>query len=661
MLRRNINIQSLMIIGLLCTGMSVYASDDEADSENSRPTTPYSPLDETAFGDPSAELGTNPLFQVPLGIVGEEVQEDLTTARDNINIEDDKDDNKNQAPTPEMIAAMEARVKFMTEQVDRLILRANSLEETAHEEPEIRSYRLKIQKLRGYPEAYQRANQELATLKSLPKISHEAIDVRTYLDWLVGLPWDQGDKINIDIAKARAVLDREHSGLDKIKQRIIEELAVRKRMPKGNQPILCFIGPPGVGKTTLAKAIAEATGRKFARISLGGVRDESKIRGFLRTYSGSRPGQIVITFSDLQTNNPVILLDEVDKMEPDSRNGDPAAALLEVLDPSQNSKFTDHYLEVPFDLSNAMFIATANSHNIPGPLLDRMEIIELSSYTQREKLAIAQKYLVPKVVRENGLQPWEAMFMDSALEFVISNYTSEAGVRNLERCLGDLCRKTLLSITDGKTESIIIDRDRVREFLGRPKVKPTQAFTKNKVGSTQGLAWTSVGGTLLPIEAKIIPGAGHIVMTGNLGDVMKESVTAAQVVFKSLLSEYKIPVDYLKDKDIHVHAPEAAVKKDGPSAGITITTSLISAITGIPVSKGVAMTGEINLAGEVMPIGGLKEKLIAAHTAGLSRVIIPADNEADLEDVPEEVKLGLEILPVGHIRDVLKYALVKED
>jgi len=660
----------LLLINLLCISVTALASDDNPEDNNTAKT-PVVVTEKTAFDDPVAKVGDNLLWDL---LLDEEVQEDLTTARDGTNEEDKKDvslfnttfDQTNEVnpsdvklPELEEITDMGNKIKGLGDDIEKLIVFANN--HLSDVDLVTGGYFIKIQKIRNSPEAYQRALRELEDLKQLPKNSSEAADIRKYLDWLVRLPWNQSDNVNIDILKAKQILDRDHSGLDKIKDRIIEELAVRKRVPNGNPPILCFVGPPGVGKTTLGKAIADATGRKFVRLPLGGIRDEAKIRGFLRTYIASKPGQILKALADIETNNPVILLDEIDKMGTESHQGDPAAALLEVLDRAQNNKFIDHYIDVPFDLSNVMFIATANSYNIPGPLLDRLELIDLSSYTQKEKLNIARSNLVPKVLKENGLTRDEVLFSDNALKFLISSYTAEAGVRNLERCIGNLCRKTVAKISTGELTNVTFDEESVRAFLGRPKVKATAAFINHKVGATQGLAWTSVGGTLLPIEAKIVPGSGQIVTTGNLGDVMKESATAAKVVMKWLMKEYNIADDALKDKDIHVHAPEAATPKDGPSAGVTITTCLISAITGFPVSKNVAMTGEINLNGEVMAIGGLKEKLIAAHSAGITRVLIPKDNEADLEDVPAEVKQSMEIIPVAHIREVLKYALVNEN
>lgn len=672
-------LQHLFLITMLMVPAAAYASDssdDEFSSEDCRATTNMVPVDETVPDETPTDFKKNPLFEFPLEF--DVIVEDLTTARngdieENKSVEEDKKDLPNNQlaiiadnqlpeslPSKEEIREVEEKIKSLSDDIEKLIMLANNTVNN-NTDPVIMGYWWKIQKLKNVPHAYARATRELEDLKQLPKQSSEAADIRKYLDWMCRLPWGQKDDVNVDLVKASQILDREHSGLDKIKERIIEELAVRKRVPNGNPPILCFVGPPGVGKTTLAMAIAEATGRKFVRISLGGIRDEAKIRGFLRTYIASRPGGILKAIADVGSNYPLVLLDEIDKLQSESNSGDPAAALLEVLDRSQNDKFVDHYLDLPYDLSNVMFIATANSYNIAGPLQDRLELIDLSSYTLKEKMNIARTNLVPKVLKEHGLTSEEASFLDSALEFTISNYTSEAGVRDLGRCLGKMCRKAVANIEKGGMESIIFDPDKVREYLGKPKARPTAAFTKHKVGATQGLAWTSVGGTLLPIEAKIVAGSGQIIATGNLGDVMKESVTAAKVVLKWLMPEYGIKADSLNDKDIHVHAPEAAVKKDGPSAGVTITTSLISALTNIPVSKNVAMTGEINLNGEVMAIGGLKEKLIAAYTAGITRALIPKDNEVDLEDIPAEVKQRMEIIPVEHIREVLKHALVKED
>jgi ATP-dependent Lon protease len=657
----------LLTVSLFMFPREVIASDEEAPDDMSN-TNQVAVIDE--FNDDANVdiFSPNPLF-TPVDLPDQDVEKDLTSAQGYIKLLDEEEapaDLENaktptlsevaDKPTDSRKRAREDTAKALDEAFKELFQMTSAL--LAPKDPALTKYWDQLQKIKGIPHVYERGMQEFESLQNMPRGSMEAADTRKYLDWLCRMPWQESNPTTIDLKKARAALDARHSGLGKIKERIIEYLAVLKRVPDGNPPILCFVGPPGVGKTTLARAIAEATGRKFVRVSLGGVRDEAKIRGHLRAYVSARPGEILKSLADINSNNPVVLLDEVDKMTSESTQGDPAAALLEVLDREQNDKFKDHYLDLPFDLSNVMFIATANSYNIPGPLADRMEIIDLSSYTTSEKLAIARNNLVPKVMKENGLADAEFTISDPALEAVINGYTSEAGVRNLERCIGTLCRKTITKIEDGSITGVNLEPEGLKDYLGVSRVRPTKAFLKDKVGSTQGLAWTSVGGCLLPIEAKIVPGTGQVVATGNLGDVMRESATAAKVVLKWLAPQYGIKAETLNDKDIHIHAPEAAIKKDGPSAGVTITTSLMSALTGIPVRKDVAMTGEINLSGEVMPIGGLKEKLIAAHRAGLSLVLIPKDNEIDLEDVPDEVKRDLTIVPVEHISEVLEYALV---
>lgn len=515
----------------------------------------------------------------------------------------------------------------------------------------------RLEKLSDSPQALNKAMKEIRELEAMPAMSPQAAEVRNYLDWLLDLPWSQHDEAVIDLKKARQVLDKEHFGLEKVKDHIIEYLAVQKRVPNGKAPILCFVGPPGVGKTTLAKSIAEATGRKFVRVSLGGVRDEAAIRGFLRTYTSSKPGKIVQAMKEVGTNNPVMLLDEIDKMTSDV-HGDPSAALLEVLDPAQNNKFQDHYLETPYDLSHVMFIATANNiGEIPGPLLDRMEVIELSSYTLQEKMAIAKDHLLPKQMKENGLSKLEFSITDEAIEQLITNYTMESGVRQLDRIIGNVARKVVTNITEDKVKSVNFTPDMIEPYLGPSQMAELKPVSKDTVGITNGLAWTPVGGRLLPIEAIVIPGEGKVIQTGNLGQVQQESITAAMTVVKTLMTSYGLKADMLKDKDIHIHAPEAAIKKDGPSAGVTIVTSIISALTNKPVRKDVAMTGEITLNGRVLPIGGLKEKLLAAHRAGMKTVLIPKDNAPHLEEVPEKVKAELEIIPVDNIREVLKHAL----
>lgn len=518
-------------------------------------------------------------------------------------------------------------------------------------------YDEKLSKLEKSPEVYKKAIKELNELTAMPGMSPQAAEIRNYLDWLFDLPWVEKNEVEIDLAKARKVLDTDHYGLEKVKEHILEYLAVQKRTPNSKPPILCFVGPPGVGKTTLAKSIAEATGRKFVRVAMGGVRDEAAVRGFLRTYTASKPGRIIQGLKEAGSMNPIILLDEIDKMSGDGVHGDPSAALLEVLDPSQNDKFKDHFMEIPVDLSEVMFITTANSYDIPAPLLDRLEIIELSSYTLEEKMTIAKNHLLPKQMKECSLKEEEFQITDKGLETIITNYTMEAGVRQLTRTIGSLCRKAVKEISEGKSKKVVIDPQALETYLGPSKIVETKAVKENTIGLTQGLAWTAVGGRLLPIEAVILPGTGKLIQTGNLGKVQQESIMAAVTVAKTMLPAYGIDLKDIKGKDIHIHAPEAAIKKDGPSAGITITTSIISAMTKIPVRKDVCMTGEITLNGKVMAIGGLKEKLIAAHRAGIKIAIIPADNIPHLEDVPAQVKQEMKIIPVHHISEVLKHAL----
>lgn len=521
-------------------------------------------------------------------------------------------------------------------------------------------YDKKLADLAAMPVVYEKAIKELRELDANPGMSPQASEIRNYLDWLFSIPWLKKDVTSVDLVKARQILDRDHKGLDKVKEHILEYLAVQKRVPNGKAPIICFVGPPGVGKTTLAKSIAEATGRKFVRISLGGVRDEASIRGFLRTYTASKPGEIVKALKEAGTSNPVILLDEIDKLVLDGSHGDPAAALLEVLDPAQNTKFKDHFMEIGIDLSKVMFIATANNHeSIPGPLWDRLEPIELSSYTLEEKMDIAKTTLIPKQLKENGLVGKELAISDDAIRQLIKEYTMEAGVRQLDRAVATLCRKAIKEFDDGKSLAIDLQPASLEKYLGKAKVPEAKALKVNTVGATQGLAWSPVGGGILTLEAVIVPGDGQIVKTGNLGETSQESIMAALTVAKKLLPHYKMDPRYLDDKNIHIHSP-AGGKKDGPSAGITITTSIISAITNTPVDKDVCMTGEISLHGDVMPIGGLKEKLIAAHSAGLKIAIIPADNISSLEDVPQQVKDEMEIIPVKHISEVLKIALVSK-
>ena len=510
----------------------------------------------------------------------------------------------------------------------------------------------------GMPDdAREKALAELAKLKMMSPMSAEATVVRSYVDWMVQVPWKARSKVKKDLAKAQEVLDSDHYGLDKVKDRILEYLAVQARVNKLKGPILCLVGPPGVGKTSLGQSIAKATGRKYVRMALGGVRDEAEIRGHRRTYIGSMPGKLIQKMAKVGVKNPLFLLDEIDKMSSDMR-GDPASALLEVLDPEQNSSFNDHYLEVDYDLSDVMFVATSNSMNIPGPLLDRMEVIRLSGYTEDEKLNIAKQHLVAKQIQRNGLKPSEITIEDSALIGVIRYYTREAGVRSLEREISKICRKAVKRILlDKSIKHVQVNQENLKEFLGVQRFDYGKATDQNQVGQVCGLAWTEVGGDLLTIETTNMPGKGKLTYTGSLGDVMQESIQAAMTVVRARAEKLRINGDFYEKRDIHVHVPEGATPKDGPSAGIAMCTALVSSLTGNPVRADVAMTGEITLRGEVLPIGGLKEKLLAAHRGGIKRVLIPKENERDLEEIPANVKQDLEIYPVRWIDEVLALAL----
>ena len=515
----------------------------------------------------------------------------------------------------------------------------------------------KIQAARMPKEARKKADGELKKLKLMSPMSAEATVVRNYIETLVNLPWSKKTKIKFDLANAVDVLNEDHYGLDKVKDRIVEYLAVQQRVDKVKAPILCLVGPPGVGKTSLGQSVARATGRKFVRMALGGVRDEAEIRGHRRTYIGSMPGKVLQSLSKVGTRNPLFLLDEIDKLGMDFR-GDPSSALLEVLDPEQNHTFGDHYVEVDFDLSDVMFIATSNSMNIPPALLDRMEVIRLSGYTEDEKVNIAQRYLLPKQCKNNGVKEAEMEVTESAIRGIIRYYTREAGVRSLEREVSKICRKVVkglaLKTFEGKA---VVTEDNLNDFLGVRKYDFGRAEKKNQVGQVVGLAWTEVGGDLLTIEATAMPGKGNIIRTGSLGDVMKESVEAARTVVRSRARLLGIKDELFEKRDVHVHVPDGATPKDGPSAGAAMTTAFVSALTGIPVRADVAMTGEITLRGEVTAIGGLKEKLLAAHRGGIKTVMIPEENVKDLQDIPENVKNQLEIVPVRWIDRVLEVAL----
>ncbi|HSW13958.1 MAG TPA: endopeptidase La [Solimonas sp.] len=517
----------------------------------------------------------------------------------------------------------------------------------------------KIERAGMHKEAKTKARAELNKLKMMPAMSAEATVVRNYLDWLTQMPWKRRSKTVIDLQACQDKLDKDHYGLDKVKERIVEYLAVQSRVKKIKGPILCLVGPPGVGKTSLGRSIAESVNRKFVRMSLGGVRDEAEIRGHRRTYIGSMPGKIVQNLAKVGVKNPLFLLDEIDKMSMDFR-GDPSSALLEVLDPEQNFSFQDHYLEVDFDLSDVMFIATANTLNIPGPLLDRMEIIRLPGYTEDEKVAIAKQYLVPKQMKQNGLTDGELEVNDSALRAIVRTYTREAGVRKLEQHISKIARKTVKQLLMKPADKKVKVSDKnIDKFLGIPQYRYGRAEEKNQVGQVTGLAWTEVGGELLTIEAALAPGKGKLTQTGSLGNVMQESIQAALTVVRSRSKAFGIDPKFNESNDIHVHVPEGATPKDGPSAGIAMCTALVSALTGIPVRADVAMTGEITLRGEVLPIGGLKEKLLAAQRGGIQTGVIPQENVKDLADIPDNVKSKLNIEPVRWVEDVLKFALEK--
>ena len=508
-------------------------------------------------------------------------------------------------------------------------------------------------------EAREKVDAELKKLKNMSPMSAEATVVRNYMDWVLGLPWGVKSRTKKDLGKAQQILDDDHYGLDKVKERIVEYLAVQQRSAKLKGPIMCLVGPPGVGKTSLGKSVARATGREFIRISLGGVRDESEIRGHRRTYIGSMPGKIIQALKKAKTTNPLILLDEIDKMGQDFR-GDPASAMLEVLDPEQNSTFVDHYLEVEYDLSNVMFLTTANTYNMPSPLLDRMEIISLSGYTEDEKCEIAKQHLLPKVMKNHGLKAKEFNVSDDALLSIVRVYTREAGVRNLERELAKVARKAVTKIVKKEATSIAVNAANLDEYLGVEKHKYGLAEETDQVGVVTGLAWTSVGGELLNIEALRLPGKGRMKTTGKLGDVMKESIDAASSYVRSIAPAIGVKPTKFDVIDIHVHVPDGATPKDGPSAGLAMVTSIVSVLTGIPVRKDIAMTGEVSLRGNAMPIGGLKEKLLAALRGGIKTVLIPVDNEKDLPEIPDNVKVGLTIIPVKHVSEVLEHALVSK-
>jgi ATP-dependent Lon protease len=546
------------------------------------------------------------------------------------------------------------REYYLNEQMKAIQKELGDMEDAPDE---FEALKLKIDAASMPEEASTKASAELNKLKMMSSMSAEATVVRSYIEWMISVPWKKRSKVKKDLSKAEVVLNDDHFGLEKVKERILEYLAVQQRVNKLKGPILCLVGPPGVGKTSLGQSIARATGRKYIRMALGGVRDEAEIRGHRRTYIGSMPGKIIQKMSKVGVKNPLFLLDEIDKMSSDMR-GDPASALLEVLDPEQNSEFNDHYLEVDYDLSDVMFVATSNSYNIPAPLLDRMEVIRLAGYTEDEKLNIAKGHLIEKQMGRNGLKPNELIIEDSAIIATIRYYTREAGVRSLERDISKLCRKAVKDILLNKdTKNIVINGDNLEDYLGVQRYDYGKADESNRIGQVTGLAWTEVGGDLLTIECAAVPGKGKMSFTGSLGDIMQESIQAAMTVVRSRTKKLRINDNFYEKRDIHVHVPEGATPKDGPSAGIGMVTALVSSLTGNPVRADVAMTGEITLRGEVLPIGGLKEKLLAAHRGGTKTVLIPKENERDLKDIPENVKNDLVIHPVKWIDEVLEFAL----
>ncbi len=545
------------------------------------------------------------------------------------------------------------REYYLNEQMKAIQRELGDGEEGAGEVAELEE---KIAETKLSKEAREKAEAELKKLKNMSPMSAEATVVRNYLDWMLSIPWGTKSRVKKDLGRAQKILDDDHYSLEKVKERIVEYLAVQQRSKKLKGPIMCLVGPPGVGKTSLGKSVAKATGREFIRISLGGVRDESEIRGHRRTYIGSMPGKIIQALKKAKTTNPLILLDEIDKMGQDFR-GDPASAMLEVLDPEQNSTFVDHYLEVEYDLSNVMFLTTANSYNMPGPLLDRMEIIPLAGYTEDEKAEIAHRHLIPKQVKNHGLKAKEFTLEPEALQEMIRVYTREAGVRNLEREIGKLCRKAVTKIVRKEVEEVVVTLDNLDDFLGVKKYRYGLAEDADQVGVVTGLAYTSVGGDLLHIEALQLPGKGRMKTTGKLGDVMKESIDAASSYVRSIAPQIGVKPPKFDRMDIHVHVPDGATPKDGPSAGLAMVTSIVSVLSGIPVKRDIAMTGEVSLRGNAMPIGGLKEKLLAALRGGITTVLIPQENEKDLAEIPDNVKEGLNIIPVNHVSEVLEHAL----
>jgi len=545
---------------------------------------------------------------------------------------------------------------YLNEQIKAI---QKELGEASDPKDEIEEIEQKLKKINLSDEAREKVKAEIKKLKQMGPMSAEATVVRNYLDWIISIPWNNNLETTINLNKALKVLDEDHFGLSKVKDRIIEYLAVQTRVKKPKGPILCLVGPPGVGKTSLGKSIAKALDRPFIKFSLGGIRDESEIRGHRRTYIGSMPGKIIQSLKKSKHSNPLFLLDEVDKIGSDWR-GDPASALLEVLDPEQNKNFNDHYLEVDYDLSNVMFITTANTLNILPPLLDRMEVIRLAGYTEDEKINIANKFLLPKQIKDNGVKEKEMKLGDDIIKEIIRSYTKESGVRNLEREISKVARKVVKKVVAGEEKEVNVDSNNLSDFLGVPKFKFGELESENRVGIVTGLAWTEYGGEILKIETVTMPGKGRMQITGKLGDVMQESVKAAKSFVRSKCLEYGIIPPLFEKKDFHIHVPEGATPKDGPSAGIGMVTSIVSSITNIPVRRDIAMTGEVTLTGQVLPIGGLKEKLLAAHRAGIKEVLIPKENEKDLVDMPKKIIDEIKITPVEFADEVLKIALTKE-
>jgi ATP-dependent Lon protease len=602
---------------------------------------------------------------VQLNIKLEDKQEILETIEPHERLEKILGHMKSEIEILQVEKRIRSRVKKQMEKTQKEYYLNEQMRAIQKELGEKDDFRNEIQELedkfksKDMPEdAREKTEKEIRKLKMMSPMSAEATVVRNYVDWMLSLPWNECSKEGIEIDKARDVLDEDHYGLEKVKERILEYLAVQKLVGKMRGPILCLVGPPGVGKTSLGKSIAKSTGRDFVRVALGGVRDEAEIRGHRRTYIGALPGKIIQSLKKAGTSNPVFLLDEVDKMSTDFR-GDPSSALLEVLDPEQNDSFNDHYLDCDYDLSKVMFITTANSlHTIPGPLMDRMEIIRLSGYTELEKIAICKKYLLEKQLGENGLKPDNVKVDDIVFSDIINRYTREAGVRNLERNIATLCRKAAIEVVEKGPETLVhITAENLPKFLGQPKFRFGKSEDLDQVGLATGLAWTEKGGELLVIETTVLPGRGRLQITGKLGDVMQESARAALSYVRSRASVFGLPRYFYDKVDIHVHVPEGAIPKDGPSAGITMATSIVSALTGIPIDKNIAMTGEITLRGNVLPIGGLKEKALAAHRGGIKRVLFPKENENDIEEIPATVRNELELIPVSHVDEVLFEAL----